>query len=113
MQVIKAKPEFIAQLMDMGFSKSQCKAALKKNNNNIERCLDQLLDNGDQFIGIENSDDSADEIVQRREEEKQSDVIRQRPAQVGTNVVIGAVSSGIVPDISNPLGRIRNPNMMP
>ena len=44
--------------MDMGFTKSQCKAALKKNKNNMEKSLDQLLEDGDQFIGIENSDDS-------------------------------------------------------
>jgi hypothetical protein len=42
----------------MGFTKSQCKAALKANKNNLERCIDKLLTNGDQFIGIENSDDS-------------------------------------------------------
>ena len=48
----------IQTLMEMGFSKSQCKAALKSNKNNLERALEKLLANGDQFIGIENSDDS-------------------------------------------------------
>jgi hypothetical protein len=33
--------------MEMGFSKSQCKAALKANKNNIERALEKLLANGD------------------------------------------------------------------
>lgn len=42
--------------MEMGFSKSQCKAALKKFFNNFDRALDALLNNGDQFIGVENSD---------------------------------------------------------
>lgn len=42
----------------MGFSKSQCKAALKANKNSLDRALEKLLSNGDQYIGIENSDDS-------------------------------------------------------
>ena len=42
----------------MGFTKSQCKAALKQNGNNFDKALDKLLNNGDAFIGIENSDDS-------------------------------------------------------
>lgn len=42
----------------MGFSKSQCKAALKANKNNLERALEKLLANSDQYIGIENSEDS-------------------------------------------------------
>ena len=50
-------------MMDMGFSKSQCKAALKQNGNNFDKALDKLLTNGDAFIGIENSDDSGDEEV--------------------------------------------------
>lgn len=45
--------------MEMGFSKSMCKAALKKNKNNIDRSLDQLLSNPDQFIGVDNSNDSS------------------------------------------------------
>ena len=55
---IKADPSLISNLMEMGFSKSQCKAALKKTNNNFEKSLDKLLENGEQFIGLENSDDS-------------------------------------------------------
>lgn len=34
------------------------------NKNNLERCIDKLLTNGDQFIGLENSDDSADDVDQ-------------------------------------------------
>lgn len=47
--------------MDMGFSRSQCKAALKKFRNNIDRALDALLMNGEQFIGVDNSEDSGEE----------------------------------------------------
>ena len=57
----KADPALIQNLMEMGFSKSMCKAALKRNNNNFDRALDKLLSNGDQFIGVENSEDSAEE----------------------------------------------------
>lgn len=46
-QRIKADPEKIQTLMEMGFTKSQCKAALKRNNNNVDRCIDKLLENGD------------------------------------------------------------------
>lgn len=46
----------------MGFSKSMCKAALKKNNNNMDKALDKLLENCERFIGIENSE-SSDEAV--------------------------------------------------
>ena len=56
----KPKPEHIEQLMEMGFSKSQCKAALKKNHNKVDRALDKLLQNPDQFIGV-GSDDDDDE----------------------------------------------------
>jgi len=52
----------IKTLMEMGFTKSQCKAALKQNKNNLERCIDKLLTNGDQFIGLENSDESDDGV---------------------------------------------------
>lgn len=45
--------------MEMGFTKSMCKAALKKCRNHIDRSLDQLLTNPDQFIGVDNSDDSS------------------------------------------------------
>ena len=31
----------------MGFTKSQCKAALKSNKNNLERAIEKLLTNGD------------------------------------------------------------------
>ena len=54
----KADPALIKTMMDMGFSKSQCKASLKQNGNNFDRALDKLLNNGDQYIGVENSDDS-------------------------------------------------------
>jgi hypothetical protein len=33
--------------MEMGFSKGQCKAALKKFNNNFDRSIDALLTNSD------------------------------------------------------------------
>ena len=46
--------------MEMGFSRSQCKAALKDNRNNFERALDKLLTNGEQYIGVEDSDDSGE-----------------------------------------------------
>mmetsp|Transcript_16951 Transcript_16951/g.28701 ORF Transcript_16951/g.28701 Transcript_16951/m.28701 type:complete len:174 (-) Transcript_16951:127-648(-) len=59
--IVHADPSMVQQLADMGFTKSQCKAALKKFNNNMERSLDQLLNNGSQFIGLENSDDSIDQ----------------------------------------------------
>ena len=49
--------------MDMGFSRSQCKAALKRNHNNVERALDKLLENGDQYIGIDDSDGEDDESL--------------------------------------------------
>lgn len=51
----------ISTLMDMGFTKSQCKAVLKQTKNDLEKSLDKLLNNGDAYIGLENSDDSADE----------------------------------------------------
>lgn len=51
----------ITTLMDMGFSKSQCKAVLKQTKNDLEKSLDKLLTNGDAYIGIENSDDSGEE----------------------------------------------------
>ena len=44
---IHADKNHIKTLMEMGFSKSMCKAALKKYRNNIERSLDQLLANSD------------------------------------------------------------------
>jgi uncharacterized UBP type Zn finger protein len=53
----------IKTLMDMGFSKSQCKAVLKQTKNDLEKSLDKLLTNGDAYIGIENSDDSGGENV--------------------------------------------------
>jgi hypothetical protein len=59
-QRVRADPDAIKTLMEMGFTKSQCKAALKMNKNNIERCIDKLLTNGDQFIGLENSDSDDD-----------------------------------------------------
>ena len=45
--------------MDMGFAKSICKTALKKNRNNLEKSLEQLISNPNQFVGIDNSDDSS------------------------------------------------------
>ena len=48
----------ITTLMDMGFSRSQCKAVLKQTKNDLDKSLDKLLTNGDAYIGIENSDDS-------------------------------------------------------
>ena len=54
----------ITTLMDMGFTRSQCKAALKQNRNDLEKSLDKLLTNGDAYIGIENSDDSGNEASQ-------------------------------------------------
>lgn len=45
----------------MGFTKSMAKAALKQNGNNFEKSLDKLLTNSDQFIGLDNSDDSNEE----------------------------------------------------
>ena len=51
----------ITTLMDMGFTKSQCKAVLKQCKNDLEKSLDKLLNNGDAYIGLENSDDSAEE----------------------------------------------------
>lgn len=42
----------------MGFTKSMCKAALKKNNNNMDKALDKLLENCERFIGVENSESS-------------------------------------------------------
>lgn len=59
---VQADPELVKTLMEMGFTKSQCKAALKMNKNNLDRCIDKLLTNGDQFIGLENSDDSGDDV---------------------------------------------------
>jgi uncharacterized UBP type Zn finger protein len=56
---IHADKNHIKTLMEMGFSKAMCKAALKKNRNNIDRSLDQLLTNPDQFIGVDNSNDSS------------------------------------------------------
>jgi len=61
-QRVRADPDMIKTLMEMGFTKSQCKAALKQNKNNLERCIDKLLTNGDQFIGLENSDESDDGV---------------------------------------------------
>ena len=67
-------------MMDMGFTKSQCKAALKQNGNNFDKALDKLLTNGDAFIGIENSDDSADDegpgdsLREREERELQQQI---------------------------------------
>lgn len=58
---VKADPSMISTLMDMGFTKSQCKAVLKQTKNDLEKSLDKLLNNGDAYIGLENSDDSADE----------------------------------------------------
>ena len=97
-QRIKADPEKIETLMAMGFTKSQCKAALKRNNNNIDRCIDKLLENGDQFIGVENSDDSGDGVQpnsnpfsEAREERKEGEQIQpqRRPG-----------ASGIVPSFN-------------
>ena len=51
----------ISTLMDMGFTRSQCKAVLKQTKNDLDKSLDKLLTNGDAYIGIENSDDSGDE----------------------------------------------------
>ena len=56
---IRADKNHLKTLMEMGFSKSMCKAALKKYKNNIERSLDQLLANPDQFVGVDNSNDSS------------------------------------------------------
>lgn len=50
----------ISTLMDMGFSRSQCKAVLKQTKNDLEKSLDKLLNNGEAYIGLENSDDSDD-----------------------------------------------------
>mmetsp|Transcript_7697 Transcript_7697/g.11934 ORF Transcript_7697/g.11934 Transcript_7697/m.11934 type:complete len:82 (+) Transcript_7697:1529-1774(+) len=62
-----ADPNLVTQLMEMGFTKAQCKAALKKTKNNMERALDQLLNNGDQFLGLDNSNDSVDqELVEEQ-----------------------------------------------
>lgn len=36
------------------------------NKNNLERCIDKLLTNGDQFIGLENSDESEDDVDQNQ-----------------------------------------------
>ena len=58
---VKADPSMISTLMDMGFTKSQCKAVLKQTKNDLEKSLDKLLNNGEAYIGLENSDDSADE----------------------------------------------------
>ena len=55
---VRADPGLVQNLMEMGFSRSQCKAALKDNRNNFERALDKLLNNGEQYIGVEDSDDS-------------------------------------------------------
>lgn len=63
---VQADPELVKTLMEMGFTKSQCKAALKMNKNNLDKCIDKLLTNGDQFIGLENSDDSGDEVDQNQ-----------------------------------------------
>jgi len=52
----------IATLMDMGFSRSQCKAVLKQTRNDLDKSLDKLLTNGEAYIGIENSDDSGEEV---------------------------------------------------
>jgi hypothetical protein len=49
--------------MDMGFARSQCKAALKKHRNNVEVALDQLLENGDQFIGVNDSESDGEESL--------------------------------------------------
>ena len=43
----------------MGFSRSQCKAALKRHRLNVEVALDKLLENSDRFIGVDS--DSEDE----------------------------------------------------
>ena len=47
----------------MGFARSQCKAALKKHRNNVEVALDQLLENGDQFIGVNDSESDGEESL--------------------------------------------------
>ena len=47
--------------MEMGFTKSMCKAALKRHNNNMDRALDKLLENSDPYIGVENSESSDEE----------------------------------------------------
>ena len=53
---VNADPGKVQQLMEMGFSKAMCKAALKKHKNNVDRALDNLLTNGDEFIGVNDSD---------------------------------------------------------
>ena len=58
----RADPGLIARLMEMGFSKSMCKAALKKNGNSFERALDKLLENPDPYIGVERSDSEGEQI---------------------------------------------------
>jgi hypothetical protein len=58
----RADPGLIARLMEMGFSKSMCKAALKKNGNNFERALDKLLENPDPYIGVEKSDSEEEQM---------------------------------------------------
>lgn len=65
--------------MEMGFTKSQCKAALKRNKNDVERCIDKLLTNGDQFIGIENSDDSDGGVDQNQQQIHDSIMQSQQP----------------------------------
>jgi len=53
---IKADEGKVKQLMEMGFTKPMCKAALKKHRNNVDRALDNLLMNGDEFIGAADSE---------------------------------------------------------
>lgn len=63
---IKADKSKIKNLMEMGFTKSMCKAALKRNNNNMDKALDKLLENSDRYIGVENSEsseDGGDEVI--------------------------------------------------
>lgn len=97
-QEVKANKDLIKQLMDMGFSKSMCKAALKRHNNNLEKSLDKLLENCERYIGVENSEDS-DENEQQWQFEEHSSEQNHRSSNSIQN------PGGIVPGIIQPRNR--------
>jgi len=71
--------------MDMGFARSQCKAALKKHRNNVEVALDQLLENGDQFIGVGDSESDGEESLFQQQIARTIEEDRRRDEEAKQN----------------------------
>lgn len=87
---IKADKQLITNLMEMGFTKSMCKAALKKHHNNFEKALDKLLENSDPYIGVENSESSAEE-ADLLDERLENFNVNPRQPNPGLHVNVGSV----------------------